>query len=78
MAESIAASPDASRAAEFLHGVRDTLPLMMGSIAFGVIFGTLATGVIYRYPGVLVKTATTLDVLSGGRVNVSVGVGHSP
>ena len=27
--------------------------------------GTLVTGVHYRYPGLLVKTATTLDVLSG-------------
>jgi len=32
-----------SRGAEFALGLRDTLPLMMGSIAFGVIFGTLAT-----------------------------------
>lgn len=31
-----------SRGAEFALGLRDTLPLMMGSIAFGVIFGTLA------------------------------------
>src|SRR3982074_110641 len=27
---------------------------------------TLVTGVIYRYPGILVKAVTTLDVLSGG------------
>ncbi len=32
-----------SRAQEFALGLRDTLPLMMGSIAFGVIFGTMAT-----------------------------------
>ena len=32
-----------------------------------VKLGTLVTGVHYRYPGLLVKTATTLDVLSGGR-----------
>ncbi|HVZ01844.1 MAG TPA: AzlC family ABC transporter permease [Dongiaceae bacterium] len=32
-----------SRLEEFAVGLRDTLPLMMGSIAFGVIFGTLAT-----------------------------------
>ncbi len=32
-----------SRGQEFAIGLRDTLPLMMGSIAFGVIFGTLAT-----------------------------------
>src|SRR5258708_37293099 len=29
--------------------------------------GTMVTGVTYRYPGILVKTATTLDALSGGR-----------
>jgi F420-dependent oxidoreductase-like protein len=29
--------------------------------------GTMVTGVTYRYPGILVKTATTLDVLSHGR-----------
>ncbi|HEX8034464.1 MAG TPA: LLM class F420-dependent oxidoreductase [Ktedonobacterales bacterium] len=35
--------------------------------------GTLVTGVTYRYPGVLVKTATTLDVLSGGRAYFGIG-----
>lgn len=37
--------------------------------------GTLVTGVIYRYPGILVKTATTLDVLSGGRSYFGIGAG---
>ena len=37
--------------------------------------GTLVTGVIYRYPGILIKTVTTLDVLSGGRAYFGVGAG---
>jgi F420-dependent oxidoreductase-like protein len=35
--------------------------------------GTMVTGITYRYPGVLVKTATTLDVLSHGRAYFGVG-----
>jgi F420-dependent oxidoreductase-like protein len=38
-----------------------------------VKLGTLVTGVIYRYPALLVKTVTTLDVLSGGRAYFGVG-----
>jgi F420-dependent oxidoreductase-like protein len=37
--------------------------------------GALVTGVIYRYPGILVKTMTTLDVLCGGRAYFGVGAG---
>lgn len=37
--------------------------------------GTMVTGVTYREPGVLVKTATTLDVLSGGRAYLGIGAG---
>ena len=35
--------------------------------------GALVTGVTPRHPGVLVKTVTTLDVLSGGRVWLGIG-----
>jgi F420-dependent oxidoreductase-like protein len=35
--------------------------------------GTMVTGVTYRYPGVLVKTVTTLDVLSHGRAYLGIG-----
>ncbi len=34
---------------------------------------TVVTGVHYRYPGVLAKIVTTLDVLSGGRAWLSIG-----
>jgi F420-dependent oxidoreductase-like protein len=37
--------------------------------------GTMVTGVTYRHPGILVKTATTLDVLSGGRAYFGIGAG---
>jgi F420-dependent oxidoreductase-like protein len=40
-----------------------------------VRLGTLVTGVIYRHPGILVKTATTLDVLSRGRAYLGIGAG---
>jgi F420-dependent oxidoreductase-like protein len=35
--------------------------------------GTMVTGVTYRHPGLLVKTVTTLDVLSGGRAYLGIG-----
>src|SRR5882757_8384584 len=36
---------------------------------------TLVTGAIYRYPGVLAKIITTLDVLSQGRGMLGIGAG---
>ncbi len=38
-----------------------------------ITLGTLVTGVTYRHPGLLVKTVTTLDVLSGGRAWLGIG-----
>lgn len=35
--------------------------------------GTMVTGVTYRQPALLVKTATTLDVLSHGRAYLGIG-----
>jgi F420-dependent oxidoreductase-like protein len=37
--------------------------------------GTLVTGVTYRHPGILVKTVSTLDVLSQGRAWLGIGAG---
>ncbi len=38
-----------------------------------ITLGTMVTGVTYRYPGLLVKTVTTLDVLSSGRAWLGIG-----
>jgi F420-dependent oxidoreductase-like protein len=38
-----------------------------------VRLGTLVTGVVYRHPGLLINTATNLDVLSGGRAYLGIG-----
>jgi F420-dependent oxidoreductase-like protein len=35
--------------------------------------GVLVTGVMYRYPGLLAKAVTTLDVLSEGRARLGIG-----
>jgi F420-dependent oxidoreductase-like protein len=35
--------------------------------------GTMVSGVTYRHPGVLVKTVSTLDVLSSGRAILGIG-----
>ncbi|MFL5797197.1 MAG: LLM class F420-dependent oxidoreductase [Actinomycetota bacterium] len=53
---------EAYTALGFLAGVTSRLGL-----------GTLVTGVTYRHPGILAKTVTTLDVLSGGRAWFGIG-----
>jgi F420-dependent oxidoreductase-like protein len=47
----------------------------LAAVTRRVTLGTLVTGVIYRHPGVLAKTVTTLDVLSGGRAWLGIGAG---
>jgi alkanesulfonate monooxygenase SsuD/methylene tetrahydromethanopterin reductase-like flavin-dependent oxidoreductase (luciferase family) len=39
------------------------------------MLGTMVTGAVYRHPGILVKTVTTLDMLSGGRAYLGIGAG---
>jgi F420-dependent oxidoreductase-like protein len=56
-------------------------PMLEGYTALGFVAAStstlrlrlLVTGVTYRHPGVLAKTVTTLDVLSGGRAEVGIG-----
>jgi F420-dependent oxidoreductase-like protein len=56
-------------------------PMLEGYTTLGYVagktermtLGMLVTGVMYRYPGVLAKTVTTLDVLSGGRARLGIG-----
>lgn len=38
-----------------------------------VRLGTMVTGVVYRHPGILAKTVTTLDALSDGRAYLGIG-----
>jgi F420-dependent oxidoreductase-like protein len=56
-------------------------PMFDGYTALGYVAGCterlrlrlLVTGVTYRPPGLLAKTVTTLDVLSGGRAELGIG-----
>ncbi|MGO9380705.1 MAG: LLM class F420-dependent oxidoreductase [Mycobacterium sp.] len=56
-------------------------PFLEGYTSLGFLAGQtttidltlLVTGVTYRYPGVLAKAVTTLDVLSGGRSMLGLG-----
>jgi F420-dependent oxidoreductase-like protein len=56
-------------------------PMLEGYTSLGFVaartermtLGLLVTGVSYRYPGLLAKIVTTLDVLSGGRAMLGIG-----
>jgi F420-dependent oxidoreductase-like protein len=45
----------------------------MAAVTTRAKLGTMVTGAIYRHPGILAKTVTTLDVLSGGRAWLGIG-----
>ncbi|HVU74938.1 MAG TPA: LLM class F420-dependent oxidoreductase [Mycobacteriales bacterium] len=56
-------------------------PMLEGYTALGFLAGItermrlslMVTGVTYRHPGLLAKTVTTLDVVSGGRAMLGIG-----
>ncbi len=50
-----------------------TVLSMLAGITTKIKLGTLVTGIIYRYPSVLAKIASTLDVLSKGRLFMGLG-----
>lgn len=50
-----------------------TTAAYLAALTERIKLGLLVTGVIYRFPGILVKTVTTLDVLSGGRAYLGIG-----
>src|SRR5438045_56836 len=62
------------------YGAADE-PMLEGYTTLGYVaaktermtLGLMVTGVMYRYPGLLAKIVTTLDVLSGGRARLGIG-----
>jgi len=47
----------------------------LAGLTKNIKLGTMVTGNIYRNPGVLVKTVTSLDILSKGRAYLGIGAG---
>jgi F420-dependent oxidoreductase-like protein len=66
-----------------ITGLPPESPMLEGYATLGVLagqtkrikLGTMVTSVAYRHPGVLLKTVTALDVLSGGRMYLGIGAG---
>lgn len=68
--------PQVGRAWEPIPEPWVTLGVLAGlTQGLNLSLGTLVTPVTYRAPGILAKTAATLDALSGGRAFCGVGAG---
>jgi len=61
----------ASRRAEFLTGARDTFPLIVGAIPFGLIFGTLAINSGLSFAATMAMSAI---VFAGSAQFIAVGL----
>lgn len=47
----------------------------LAAVTHQIKIGVLVSGNIYHHPGILIKTVTTLDILSGGRAYFGIGNG---
>jgi 4-azaleucine resistance transporter AzlC len=56
---------------ELLAGIRDTVPLIIGAIPFGIIFGTLATGSGLSFAGAMAMSAF---VFAGSSQFIALGL----
>jgi probable F420-dependent oxidoreductase len=64
-------------AGDELHGSLEPLTTLAGLAVrtSRVRLGTLVLGAPFRHPSVLAKSATAVDVLSGGRLDIGIGAG---
>jgi F420-dependent oxidoreductase-like protein len=53
-----------------------TTLFVLAGITTKIKLGTLVTGILYRYPSVLAKIASTMDVLSKGRLFLGIGASY--
>ncbi len=66
--------PQVGRAWEDMPEAYITLSYLAG-VTSTIRLGTLVTGITHRHPVVLGRMMATLDVLSGGRANLGLGIG---